>query len=175
LDFNPDELIPSHAPDEILAHADPEQAVPWDSKYTKAQRAQMFADNLTLTVVPHTQHNITQMQEQLKWLQLWRGGAPIAFHDVAKKLNIDNYGSIDGATYWDRWVNEQKIKMEMQMQAAALAKALGLDGGDDQHGAGEKGGQKGTGGRAPSGQKSPKIKQKTSGPGGPRTVVSESG
>lgn len=182
LDFNPDELIPSHGPDEILAVATDDMSkvpvVPWESKYSKGERLKMFADTLTLTVVPHTQHAITQTQEQLKWLQLWRGGAPIAFHDVAKKLNIDNYGSIDGATYWERYLNEQKQKIELQAQAALLMQALGLGAPagppQQQEGTGPGGGQKGTGGRPPSAQKAPHIVQKGANSMNPRTTVSES-
>jgi hypothetical protein len=174
-DFDPDSLVPSHSPDE-LAEAGDNVVVPHPSIYTKMQRAKMFADNLRLISVPHTIHEFTQMQEQLKWLQLWRGGAPIAFVDVAKKLNIENYGEISGATYRERWVNEQKENLEFKIQVAQLAQSLGVDlgAGGQQQGTGPKGGQKGTGGRAPSGQKAPRLKQKGQSTGNPRTTVTES-
>ena len=179
-DYDPGKLIPSHGPDEF--HNLPSDVVIANgSIYSLAERARMYAKNLRLIVVPHTMHEITQTQEQLKWLQLYRGGFPMAPHDVAQKLNIENYGEIEGDTIWDRYVNYKKLEIEMaaklQQLMASLApevqSAAGMGGGAP--GTGPHGGQKGTGGRAPSGQHSPKIKQKTGGPLGPRTVVSESG
>lgn len=184
LDFNPDTLVPSHAPDEILLHATADLSevpvVPWESKYTDAERAKIFADTLTLTVIPHTQHSITQTSEQLKWLQLWRGGAPIAFCDIAKKLNIENFGMLEGSTLWERYISEQKQKIELQAQAALLMQSLGLGPPappppTQQPGTGEGGGQKGTGGRPPSGHSAPKIVQKgANSVSGPRTTITES-
>ncbi len=136
----------------------------------------MFAKNLRLITVPHTMHEITQTQEQMKWLQLFRGGFPLAPHDVAKKLNIDNYGEIDGSTYWERYVNYKELEIEQASRLAQLAQSLappGSEAGGSPSSPG--GGQNKTGGRPPSGQKSPKIRQKTGGPLGPRTTVSESG
>lgn len=176
LDYDPDSLIPSHGLDELML-MDKDIAYPADSTYTKLERARMFAQNLRLITIPHTLHQLTQMQEQLKYLQLYRGGAPIAFCDVAKKLDIENYGEVEGDTGFERWVNEQKIMMELKAAAAKLASSL-MPGetmpgaAQQQPGTGPKGGAKGTGGRAPSGQRAPKIKQK-GGPGGPRTTIAE--
>jgi len=176
LDYDPESLIPSHGPDEMM-FMDHNIAYPGQSAYTRLERARMCAGNLRLMMVPHTLHQLTQMQEQLKYLQLYRGGAPIAFADVAKKLDIDNYGEVEGATGFQRYVNEQKIMIMMKAAAAKLMQAEmpQLPGGQPQQqpGTGPKGGPKGTGGRAPSGKEPPQLKQK-GGPSGPRTSVVES-
>lgn len=174
VDFDPDSLVPSHGLDE-MAQVPVGVVIPHDSIYSRIERLKMLADNLKLMFVPHTMHDITQMEEQLKYLQLFRGGFPIAPHDVAKKLNIENYGDIDGATAFDRWLNWEKKKLVLSAQAQQLASSLMPQGAGDQQGTGPKGGQKTTGGRAPSGQQAPKLKQKTGGGSGPRTTISESG
>jgi len=173
-DFDPESILPSHGLDEFLYMAQ-NTVVPQKSIYTPAQRARTLAKNIVLLTVPGTMHDITQTQEQMKFLQLYRGGFPIAPHDVAKKLNIENYGEIDGATYFERWFNWQKIEIRLKAQLARLAQSeMPAPPPGDETGTGPKGGQKGTGGRAPTGKQAPKIKQKT-GAAGPRTVVSESG
>lgn len=174
-DYDPASILPSHGHDEF-ANMPKDQVIAKDSVYDKIQRARMFAKNLRLISVPHTMHEITQTQEQLKWLQLYRGGFPLAPHDVAKKLNIDNYGEIDGSTYWERYINYKELEIEMASRLAQLAQALAPPG-SEMGGAPSApgGGQSKTGGRPPSGGKSPKIKQKTGGPLGARTTVSESG
>jgi hypothetical protein len=179
-DFDPESLIPSHMADEIQGYdksrpVGQQIVLPESSVYTKIERARRFAQNLRLISVPHTMHEITQTQEQLKWLTLYRGGFPVSSYDVAKKLNIENYGEIKGATVHDRWVAEQEEKLQLQARAAMEMKALGLTPPDDQQGTGSKGGQKGTGGRAPSGGQAPKLKQKRDAAGGIRPVTSESG
>ena len=178
-DFDPARLIPSHLPEEVtLDHSKPtgqQQVIPDHSVYSLAERGRRFAQNLRLVVVPHTMHEITQSQEQLKYLSLYRAGFPISSYDVAEKLNIDNYGKIEGATMHDRWLNEQKEKLMMQAQAAQLMRALGLGPPEDEQGTGAHGGQKGTGGRPPSGKQSPKLKAKRDAAGGVRTTTSESG
>lgn len=178
-DYDPAKLTPSHGHDEVTYDSmkPPNQRyiLPEDSIYTEIQRGRKFADNLRLISVPHTMHEITQSQEQLKYLSLYRAGFPISSYDVAKKLNIENYGEIDGATMHDRWINEQQEKLIMQARAAKLMQALGLGPPEDEQGAGPKGGAKGTGGRKPSGQQAPKLKAKRDAAGGVRTTTSESG
>jgi hypothetical protein len=164
-DFDPHSMIPSHGEDEYVAGNIPENP----SAYDQLQRARRFADNLRLVSVPSTLLKITQMQEQLKWLQLWRGGAPIAFADVAKKMDIENYGEVKGTTLRERYINEKMEDLKLQAVASQLAAQLGLGGPPDQ-GKGGKGGGKGKPGRPPSGHAPPKLAQKSDG----RTTVTES-
>ncbi|HTF69168.1 MAG TPA: hypothetical protein VK638_41460 [Edaphobacter sp.] len=169
-DFDPHSLIPSHLEDEFVAGSLP--LAP--SYYSQLDRAKRFAKNVRLISVPSTLLKVTQMQEQLKWLQLWRGQAPIAFADVAKKMDIDNYGDLPGTTLRERWVAEQMEDLKLKAVAAAEAQQLGLGGPPDPAAAGAGGGLPGqakkTPGRKPSGQAPPKIKQKSDG----RTTVTES-
>lgn len=164
-DFDPNSLVPSHMPDELVNGQAPDAA----SLYDKLQRARWFARNLRLTSWPNTLLQITQMQEQLKWLQLWRGQAPVSFSTVAKKLGIKNYGDVPGATEREKWQAEKMEDLKMQLQVQALVASLGMG----QQGGPGKGGNN-HGGRKPSGKKPPHIQQKGGAGGDPRTTVSES-
>jgi len=172
-DFDPDKFIPSHMPWEL---EDPNIAIPSPSQYNLMERAKRFAKNLRLVSVPGRLHNITKIQDQLKWLQIGRSQIiPIAPQDLAKKMDIDNYGEIPGNTMFERAMNYKKMEIEMMAKAKELASVLMPQPPGQQPGTGPGGGQKGTGGRPPSGQKGPKVKQKGQAGGNPRTVVSESG
>lgn len=169
-DFDPASLVPSHGEDEARFEGE-KFVVPNDSQYTPMERAKMFAKNLRLITIPHRMHEITAQQEQLKWLQIGRQNyPPVAPHDVAKKLNIENYGEIDGDTVFERAMNWELIKLEMAARAQKLASAL-MPQGAMEPGGGSN--QPSKGGRPPSGKKPPQVKQK-SGASGPRTTVSES-
>lgn len=166
-DFDPSSMIPSHTPEELINGRFPQTP----SLYDPITRAKRFAKNLRLTSIPSTLVKITQMQEQLKYLQLWRGHAPISFSTVAKKLGIENYGEVPGNTEREKWVHEQLEDLKLKAAAAQLASQL-MPGAP-----GEEGGKTGphAGGRPPSGGKPPKLKQKGASSGNPRTTVSESG
>jgi hypothetical protein len=181
-DFNPDELVPSHLPDEMTNGMFPNTP----SQYDQLTRARWFARQIRLVSVPSTLLRITQMQEQMKYLQLKRGNAPISWSTVMKKLDVQNYGEVPGNTEHEKWFNEeletQKLKIIAAAQAAQLMKQLGIEppqGGEGGKGGkggggGGGGGKGGGGGRPPSGSKSPKLRQKGAQGGNPRTVVSES-
>lgn len=179
-DFNPDELVPSHLPDEMANGMFPNTP----SQYDQLTRARWFARQIRLVSVPSTLLRITQMQEQLKYLQLKRGNAPISWSTVMKKLDVQNYGEVPGNTEHEKWFNEeletQKLKIIAAAQAAQWMKQLGIEappggeGGKGGKGGGGGGGKGGGGGRPPSGSKGPKLRQKGAQGGNPRTVVSES-
>jgi hypothetical protein len=179
-DFNPDDLVPSHMPDELVDGNFPDTV----SHYDQLTRARWFARQIRLVSVPNTLLRITQMQEQLKFLQLKRGNAPISWATVMKKLGVENYGEVPGNTEHEKWFNEelesQKLKILAAAQAAQLMKQLGIQqpegggGGGGGKGGGKGGGGGGGGGRQPSGQKAPRIKQKGGQGGAPRTTVTES-
>lgn len=158
-DFDPHSLIPSHMTDEYVSGQIPDAP----SYYSQLDRAKRFAKNIRLISVPNTLMKVTQMQEQLKYLQLYQRGAPIAFSDIAKKLDIENYGDVKGTTGRERWFNEQLEDLKLKAIAAAQAAQLGLGGPPDD-------GKKGKPGRKPSGHAPPKLKQKGDG----RTTVTES-
>lgn len=175
-DYDPAKLVPSHGPDEFR-NMPKDLVIANKSQYDEITRGRLFAQNVRVMTVPHTILNITQTTEQLKWMTLYRGGFPLAPHDVAKKLNIEGYGEIEGDTYWERYINYKEQELEQQARLAQLAQSLLPPGAQPPAGGGTgpHGGAKGTGGRPPSGGQSPKVKQKSGGPVGPRTTVSESG
>ncbi len=175
-DYDPAKLLPSHGPDEF-ANMPANMVIAEKSLYDEPTRGIKFAKSVRVLTVPHTLLDITQSTEQLKWITLYRGGFPLAPHDVAKKLNIEGYGDIKGNTYWERYLNYKEIEIEQQAKLAQLAQSLLPPGAQPPAGGGTgpHGGAKGTGGRPPSGGQSPKVKAKSGGPVGPRTVVSESG
>ena len=163
LDFDPAKMIPSH-----LAGEDTEKP----SQFSKMERAKTFARNLRLQVAPGSIHGITQTQQKLLMLQLWRGGFPINPERVAKALGIENWGTLDGTTDLEKWQSFKRIELEFQ---AALKKEAGaIMPAPPQAGPGPSGGPKGSGGRPPSGNKPPAAKTKGSAEG-PRVVVSQSG
>src|SRR5208337_710685 len=135
---------------------------------------------IRLTSVPSTLLRITQMQEQLKYLQLKRGNAPISWCTVMKKLDVANYGEVQGNTEREKFFNEQvemqKMQIVAQVQTMLFLKQLGIDpsqlGGAGGGGGGAGGGgAKQGGGRPPSGGKAPRLKQKGAQGGEPRTTV----
>ena len=180
-DFNPDDLVPSHLPDEMVDGTFPAEP----SHYDQLTRARWFAKQIRLVSVPSTLLKITQMQEQLKYLQLKRGQAPISWSTVMKKLGVENYGEVSGNTEREKWFNEeletQKLQILAQAQAMQLMKKLGIEPQQGAQGKGKGGGKGGGGGgkgggggRQPSGEKPPRIKQKGAQGGNPRTTVTES-
>lgn len=179
-DFNPDDLVPSHMPDELISGSFPAT----QSMYSQLDRARWFVRNIRLQSVPNTLLRITQMQRQLQMLTLKRQGAPIPWSFVLGQMDIPNWGTSEGNTLKEQYFSEETELQVMAIVAKAKAmmklKELGIDpsvlegGGQQQGGKGGGGGQH-AGGRPPSGQKGGKIKQKGAQGGTPRTVVSESG
>jgi hypothetical protein len=180
-DFDPDSLVPSHMTDEML----PGGVFPHvgtgqfdgngaeimrmrDSKYTKLERARIFAKNLRLIQVPSTLLKITQMQEQLKVQSAFTRGFPLPPDYVAEKLGFTNWGSIPGTTLLEKWTNWEKLKLALAAQAKELAAKLGL--GE----APQMGGAQHGGGRPPSDKKGPKQVMKDKNSGKPRPVTKTS-
>jgi hypothetical protein len=186
-DYNPDDMVPSHMPDEMEQGLYPTTP----SRYDTLTRAKWLVKQLRLTSIPSMLLKITAMQRQLMILQLKRGGAPLPWSYVMSNLEIPNWGESEGVTLKDKYFNEEVDLQVMAIVAKAKAlmklKEMGIDpsileggdagGGSGKAGPGGKGGGGGQhpGGRPSSGQQSPKIKPKGGAGGTPRTVVSESG
>ena len=163
LDLDPSKLVPSHMPGEDFEKA---------SQFSRMERAKAFCRNLRLQVAPGSIHGITQTQQKLLILQLWRGGFPINPERVAKVLGIENWGSLEGTTDLEKWQSFKRIELEF---AAALKKEAGaLMPSQSPSGTGPGGGPAGSGGRPPSGNRPPAARTKGSGEG-PRAVISQSG
>jgi hypothetical protein len=180
-DFNPDDMVPSHLPDELFGGQFPTTP----SMYDRLTRAKYFVKKLRLVSVPNTLLRITAMQRQMMMLQLKRTGAPLSWSTVMKTIDIANWGDSSGATEKEKFFNEETELQVMAIIAKAKAfmklKEMGIDpsvlegGGQPQGGKGGKGpaGQH-AGGRDPSGKKQPRLAQKGGAGGTPRTIVKES-
>ncbi len=172
-DYNPDDMVPSHLPDELVVGKFPTSP----SMYDRLTRAKFFVKKLRLISVPSTLLKITQAQEQLKFLQLKRTpDCPISWETVFGKLDIPN-----AKQEMEKYFKEQLELSKMKILAAAMVqeemKKLGLqppEGGGAGKGGGGKGGGLHAGGRPPSGGKQPKLAQKGGAGGTPRTIVKES-
>lgn len=168
-DYDPHSLIPSHSLDEGWAMVDGQWKSPsLESQYPQLERAKRFAKNIRLVSVPSTLLKLTQQEEQIKYMSLYGRGFPISAHTVAKKLNIENYGEIEGTTEFDKWVSEQKAMILLKGEGEQLAAQVGLDGAPPQQG------QQHAGGRPPTDKKPGKLKMKDK-KTAPRPIISTSG
>ena len=159
-DFEPNSIVPSH--------------MPWEkdqgkqSEVSRLERAKWFAQNLEVISVPSFLLNVTQMQEQMKWLNFLQRGMPVSFSTAMKKLGVENWGNTPGATEFEKYKHEQFELLEMKAKAAQIAQVEGLGGEDKGKGQGKGGG------RPPSGKKPPKLEQRGHTNGNPRTIMSQS-
>ena len=160
-DFEPSSIVPSHLPWE----KDKEK----QSEVGRIERAKWAAQNFEVVSVPSFLLNVTQMQDQMKWLNFLQRGMPVSFSTAMKKLGVDNWGDTPGATEFDKYKHEQFELLEMKAKAAQIAQ-VEMPG----QGGGEGKGQGKGGGRPPSGAKPPKLERRGNTTGNPRTVVSQS-
>ena len=182
-DFDPGNLIPSHLPGEDKTRP---------SVFSSRDRAQWLADHIPFFITPNTLHEITQSTQKLVILQLARAGlVPFDPWTLAEVFRIGNFGKVpdQADSIMDRYFAWEEVKALRAIAIAAKVEqakqALGMGGGDEDGGGGggegggggtgapglgPKGGPKGTGGRAPTGQTMPQAKQKGDG----RPVITES-
>jgi hypothetical protein len=167
-DYKPNDLVPSHLPDEMVGGQFPET----ESKYTNLERARWFVKQIRLISVPSTLLKVTQMQQQLLLLQLKKGGAPIAWKKIFEAMDLNNPDQIIEESFQETEKLE-KLKILTQVDILKTLKALEIDpsqlgGGDD------KGGKPHAGGRPNSNSAPPKIKAKGAKGGDPRSTVTTS-
>lgn len=167
-DFNPREITPSHMPDELVNGMPP----PGESHYDLLTRARWFAKQVRLLPVSGTLLKITQIQEQLKYLTLKRTpDCPISWETVFSKLGIQHPAE-EKKKYFEEQLELTKMKILAAAQAAEEMKKLGLqppqEGGPQQQSGAHPGG------RPPSGNRPPRIRQKGKEGGEPRPVVTTS-
>jgi len=166
-DYKPNELVPSHLPDEMNSGMFPET----ESKYTALERARWFVKQIRLVSVPSTLLKVTQMQQQLLLLQLKKGGAPIAWKKVFEAMDLHNPDQIIDESFQET-ERLEKLKILAQIDIMKTLKSLGIDpqqlngGGDD--------GKPHAGGRPNSNSKPPKVKSKGAHGGDPRSTVTTS-
>lgn len=170
-DYDPQKLIPSHAPGESPGT----KLKPIPSKLSQADRGRIFADNLRFFITPNSLHEMTQMVMKLGLIQLKKAGVQIDSETIADAWGIGNYGHIEGVTVREKWKNEQEEIIEMSVRAEALKGTMEAAGG-----AGILAmpmpqlpalGVPTAEGRPPSGHAAPKLVSKD---GGLRSTITES-
>jgi hypothetical protein len=103
------------------------------------------------------------------YLQMFRMGFPISWWDLARVMNLPNFGKEPDGTndMLSRYFAQKKMELEFQASLTAEAQGLaaGAQGGTPSNtpGTGPRGGSKGGGGRAPSGQAPPALAAKGDG------------
>lgn len=167
-DYKPNDLVPSHLPDEMIGGQFPET----ESKYNSLERARWFVKQIRLVSVPSTLLKVTQMQKQLMLLQLKKGGAPISWLTIMKSMDISNAEGEQEESFKEE-EKLAKLKMLAQIDLMQTMKKLGVDP-QELNGGGGGDGKPHAGGRPSSGQKPPKVKQKGAKGGDPRSTVTES-
>src|SRR5262249_16416711 len=116
-DYEPGLMIPDHLPGEALDQP---------SKFSLAQRAQNHANNFIFHITPQSSYNITDMQRQLLYLQLYRNQFPIDPGTVAEVLGIPNWGDMGDGPIVEKWAKWQEFQLKMQtamQQQAMMAQA----------------------------------------------------
>lgn len=166
-DYKPNELVPSHLPDEMDSGQFPEK----ESQYSALERARWFVKQIRLVSVPSTLLKVTQMQQQLLLLQLKKGQAPISWLTVFKSMDIPNPEAEIDASFQEQEKLE-KMKLLAQIDLMQTMKKLGIDPQALQGGGGD--GKPHAGGRPSSNSKPPKIKAKGAKGGDPRSTVTTS-
>lgn len=178
--YRPGTLIPNALPGED----------PLNPKSREQDRAFWHMNNFLFHVTPNSMHQITQMTKKMLYLQLWRDQRfPISPQTVAEALDIPNWGTLDGNTEFDKWINYMRQYNELQIQLMTaqqiaamqlqMAGQLAMAGGVVAEAAGGMEANSLPGqqtenpneGRPPSGQSPPQIQQKD---GGERTTIAES-
>lgn len=178
--YRPGSLIPSHLPGED----------PLAPKSKEQDRAFWHMNNFLFHVTPNSMHQITQMTKKMLYLQLWRDQRfPISPQTVAEALDIPNWGTLDGNTEFDKWINymrqynELQIQLQTDQQMAMMKLQMLAGGGQDPASALATGLSAGlqanqlsgqgqpNEGRPPSGGEPPHVESKD---GGQRQTVAES-
>jgi hypothetical protein len=141
-DNDPNSLIPGRLPGEDETR---------DSRFTRRQRAQWFAEQLNVVSTPAQLLNVTQMQEKMLYMFFLQKGVPVSMATTMEKLGVQGW-----ETELDKWKAEQISQGEWELEKLALmqkkAKELGIElpqpGGPGQ---GHGGGRPGTSQKPPHG------------------------
>jgi hypothetical protein len=144
---------------------DPGKMIPDEPGYDLLQRQRRHYQRFTYRITPNSLTQMQAMTTKLLYLQLSKAGFPISPWDIAKVLDIPNFGPFPEGTnnMIERWEYWQKMQLELQIQAqqmvaqsqppdpnnpmAAIAQALNGGGG-------------GKGGRPSSWEEAPKMESR---------------
>jgi hypothetical protein len=158
-DNDPNSLVPGRLPGEVDTA---------DSKFHKRERARWFVEKLKTISTPEQLLDITQQQEQMRYMYLFGKGAKLP-----TKTYMEKFGITDYETQYEEWKNEQlseaEWKLNVQAALQAKMKELGLEPPPDQgKGQGQGGGRPNVHSKPPHGE------TKGSQSGNVRAVVSTS-
>jgi hypothetical protein len=164
-DYNPQDLYQSHMPDELATQES-------KSKYTSAQRARFARGKIKFQILPHSAHEIRQMEMLLLMLQMKARGMEISDYTCMSAAGIPDVEAPEGNSEQQRFRSEQETKLAFEVRKAVIAQTWGLEQHIMPQGQPGKPNGKGTsGGRPPTAQAAPHMEQKG---GGTRTTISES-
>lgn len=119
LTFNPNQLVPTKL-------AQPARSL---MRLLPTNLRQMInaKDGCVFHITPGSLHQITQMQEKLMYVQLWRDQRfPIDPQTIAERVGVDNFGNLPGdpVTILERWQSWNKVQIQQQLEAqVAMAQA----------------------------------------------------
>lgn len=165
-DYNPNDLYPSHLPDEQVHDADTQKA--GESKYTPLERARFMTEKIRFFIMPGSLHDVHQMSTLLIAMQMKARGMHISDYFCMSAANIPDVVPPDGNSEQQRWESEQEDNIAFQARMAIITQTIA----GEQHLGGPPGGPSPTakGGRPPSGNAPPKLEHKSNG----RPLISES-
>ena len=159
-DNDPNSLIPARLPGE---------AEEGDSKFTKRQRAQWFAEQLNVVSTPAQLLNITHQQERMLYMFFLQKGVPISMETTMEKLGVEGY-----PVEYEKWKTEQVGKAVWELETKAMLAGKEKDLGFEQPPQPEKPGQGAHGGRPGTSQVPPHASMKGSKSGDVRVVNKQS-
>lgn len=169
-DYDPQSLYPSHGPGEIVHD---ENELPIKSKYTSAQRARYARENIKFQILPHSAHEIRQMEMLLLMLQMKARGFEISDATCMAAAGVPDVEMPEGNSEQQRARAEAESKLAFEVRKAVITQTWGLEqhimpqGGQP----GKPNGKGSSGGRPPTAQAAPHMAQKD---GGTRTTIAES-
>lgn len=168
-DYDPSSIVPGHMPGEKVHEEGSQIMIP--SRYTSMQRAKWFCSNVRFYLMPHSIHEMTQMQHRLMLLQLRQRGFQISGATVMKACEVPDVATPDGSSEQEKFWAEKEEEITKAARMQKIVQALGLEQGLMGGAPGSKpNGSTHKGGRPPSGQAAPQLKTKGDG----RPLISES-
>lgn len=108
-DYDPGNFIPS---------------APTEFDFGRARRIKAWGQRFNFSIVPNSSFNITDMNQKLLYLQLWRDpkNFPIDPWTLAEVFNLPNFGEAPADTMMERWqkwqdfINQYQVDKQVEAQ-----------------------------------------------------------
>ncbi len=120
-DYNPNDLYPSHLPDEN-AHSEEQRRIP--SRYSPAQRARWMVKKIRFINIPGSIHQVHQMTNVLTELQFKQRGFMISDYSVMSAANVPNITPPEGNSEQDMYESEQERKLRFAARMEVIKMGL---------------------------------------------------